>query len=224
MVPRSLFFARAAVLGLPRSWRSKCSFRQPLLLYPFAVVDPLPNHLGSAYCRAYLRLCHRLRPPASTPLSSSSLPNLVLLLWAPSASATAATPKTLKTKKKTQKAEERLQESKDILAKYPDRVPIWAWDHLHIGRPEVVGAQPELVDMPLECRSKKLDPNKHTYEPRKRWTAVTYRMYRSNGSPADRDRTAQMLPGAARSCPADNITSATSQPQHHQPWNQSQIT
>ncbi|XP_020095655.1 serine/threonine-protein phosphatase 7 long form homolog [Ananas comosus] len=31
-------------------------------------------------------------------------------------------------------------------------VQIWAWDHLHIGRPEVVGAQPELVDMPLGCR------------------------------------------------------------------------
>nr|CAD1842479.1 unnamed protein product [Ananas comosus var. bracteatus] len=105
-------------------------------------------------------------------------------------------------------------------------VQIWAWDHLHIGRPEVVGAQPELVDMPLGYRSKKLGPNKHTYEPRKRWAGVAFapRWQKSNGSPADRDRMAQMLPGAACSCPADNITSATSQPQHHQPWNQSQIT
>nr|CAD1839861.1 unnamed protein product [Ananas comosus var. bracteatus] len=31
-------------------------------------------------------------------------------------------------------------------------VQIWAWDHLYIGRPEVVGPQPELVDMPLGCR------------------------------------------------------------------------
>ncbi|XP_020080435.1 serine/threonine-protein phosphatase 7 long form homolog [Ananas comosus] len=29
---------------------------------------------------------------------------------------------------------------------------IWAWDHIHIGRPDRVGSPPDLHDCPLGCR------------------------------------------------------------------------